>query len=606
MEAEIPAASLKAFYKALQCLSRISSDISFEATEDQLLLVGVSASRAAHASFTFQRQFFDAYRVMDLPSSEDDEPALRCRVQAKLLVGIFKARGATATGHAIEKCTLRIEQPSEPVNIAPDSGSASHNASGECRLVVKMMYKEGVCRTHRLFYETCDVWRSEYDKNDFKSKWRISAKVAASWIGHFARGLEEVSIRMSPRDILVRSWAEGHYAGMANTQIDAAVSEVTRALQTELTIDPADFDVYHLSSSHGIELTFGLREFRAILQYAEAMALPLQAFFSRGGDPVLFSVGDLNFGDHSTRSNYSQQPGDLIAEFAVATIGEIFSGMSSAMSTPASVNAQMQYRQSLAVGTFTPQANNNGGPGGGVDRRISQLSIEDTVTPQRALVCHSVDTIGSHTTSPDHPQRFGSVMRGTFTDGRSAASPSEYPSSRGSHFLDRAMWPSGNMASANRSDSLMVTPESTTNRGKERAMAMMNDYNNLTPTNVGRAQLSSGNGALPFSNDPAAKSYRLLDMPRPHAPPGVTDSQTSDRQGPAGDSDDDLDIAPTGRVQTRLPFHTMSTRKKLNGEVDHAENEDTNEDNGDGNDDDDDDEELEATPPPPSKRVHIV
>ncbi|KAJ2781436.1 hypothetical protein GGI15_003222 [Coemansia interrupta] len=598
MEAEIPAASLKAFYKALQCLSRVSSDISLEATEDQLLLVGVSASRAAHASFTFQQQFFDAYRVMDLPSFEDDEPALRCRVQAKLLVGIFKARGSAATGHSVEKCTLRIEQPSEPVNIAAGSGSASHNASGECRLVVKMMYKEGVCRTHRLFYETCDVWRSEYDKNDFKSRWRISAKVAASWIGHFARGLEEVSIRMSPRDILVRSWAEGHYAGMANTQIDAAVSEVTRALQTELTIDPADFDVYHLANSHGTELTFGLREFRAILQYAEAMALPLQAFFSRGGEPVLFSVGDLNFGDHSTRGNYSQQPGDVIAEFAVATIGEIFSGMTSATSTPASVSAQMQYRQSLAVGTFTPQANNNVGTGGGVDRRISQLSIEDAVTPQRALVCHSVDTIGSHTASPDHPQRFGSVMQSAFADGRSALSPFGYASSGGSHVLERAMWPSGNMSSANRSDSLMATPASTTNRSNARAMAMMNDYNNLTPTNAGRAHISSGNAALPFNNDPVAKSYRLLDMPRPRAPPGVTDSQINGRQGSAGDSDDDLDIAPTGRVQTRLPFQAISTRKQ--------QSEDGNEIGGGDDDDDDDDEELEATPPPPSKRVHIV
>ncbi|KAJ2797641.1 hypothetical protein H4R21_004237, partial [Coemansia helicoidea] len=112
MEAEIPAASLKAFAKALQCLARIGSDISLEAQPHQLELIGLNASRSAYASFAFQDRFFEAYEVGPLSGSQPN-PALRCRVLAKPLVGIFKSRGPAA-GHTVEKCVLRIEQAVDP------------------------------------------------------------------------------------------------------------------------------------------------------------------------------------------------------------------------------------------------------------------------------------------------------------------------------------------------------------------------------------------------------------------------------------------------------------------------------------------------------------
>ncbi|KAJ1813152.1 hypothetical protein LPJ75_003315, partial [Coemansia sp. RSA 2598] len=520
MEAEIPAVSLKSFYKALQCLARIGSEISFEATAGQLVLIGVSASRSAYASFTFQQQFFDAYELLGVSDDSSEDAAFRCRVQARLLVGIFKAR-SSPNGHAIERCTLRIEQVSDPVHIAGDT-AASGGASGECRLVVQMIYKEGIRRTHRLFYEVCDVWRSEYDRGDCKSRWRVSAKVAAAWIGHFARGLEEVSLRMTPRDIRVRSWAEGHYAGIAHTQIDAAVSEVTRALQTELAIDPADFDVYRLAGSHAIELTFGLREFRAILQYAEAMALPLAAYFNGGGDPILFAVGDSSSTDRGLHGNYSQMPEDMVAEFAVATIGEVMTTASSAYSSPAPIGTRGPSKDSPHLASFTPQAN--------VERRVSQLSIQDTVTPQRPLVCHAVDAIELHSVSPrrnDNDALLAAEVGGS--NGRAAPSPSEYPSSRGSHILDRGLWAPGSMGGISRADSLLCTPESGLGGSRSKAPANLNE---MTPTHAGGARPSAGSAAaLPDDRGTAARSYRLLDMPRPQAPPGVTDSQLSDRDG---------------------------------------------------------------------------
>ncbi|KAJ2705762.1 hypothetical protein FB645_002143 [Coemansia sp. IMI 203386] len=605
MEAEIPAASLKSFYKALQCLARIGTDISFEATAGQLMLIGVSASRSAYASFAFQQQFFDAYELLGVSDDSSEDAAFRCRVQAKLLVGIFKAR-SSPNGHAIERCTLRIEQTADHVHIA-GSTTASGSVPGECRLVVQMIYKEGIRRTHRLFYEVCEVWRSEYDKDDCKSRWRVGAKVAASWIGHFARGLEEVSLRMSPRDIRVRSWAEGHYAGIAHTQIDTAVSEVTRALQTELAIDPADFDVYRLASNHAVELTFGLREFRAILQYAEAMALPLAAYFNGSGDPILFTVGDVSSSDHALRGNHTQMPDDMVAEFAVATIGDVMTTASGAYSSPAPISVHGASKNSPHLASFTPQAN--------VERRVSQLSIQDTVTPLRPLVCQAVDAIELHSISPRRSAQGPSAVDAGDSNGRPAPSPSEYPSSRGSHILDRGLWASGSMSGINRADSLLCTPESGVSGSRSRATTNLND---VTPTRAGAMRLSAGNtAALSHDRGTTARSYRLLDMPRPHAPAGVTDSQLSDRDGSLSGSDDELNMAPQGMVQTRLPFQNAPAKKPQGrkgtqarpgtafGRQEASDGDKPSSNDGD-EDDEDDDEELGATPPPPSKRIHII
>ncbi|KAJ2843634.1 hypothetical protein J3B02_005204, partial [Coemansia erecta] len=506
----------------------------------------------------------------------------------------------SSNGHAIERCTLRIEQASDPVHIANNTAS-SGGASGECRLVVQMIYKEGIRRTHRLFYEVCDVWRSEHDKSDCKSRWRVSAKVASAWIGHFARGLEEVSLRMTPRDIRVRSWAEGHYAGIAHTQIDAAVSEVTRALQTELAIDPAEFDVYRLASSHSIELTFGLREFRAILQYAEAMALPLAAYFNSGGDPILFTIGDPSSSDSGLRGNYSQMPQDMVAEFAVATIGEVMTNTSSAYSSSAApVSVHGTANKNLPhLASFTPQTN--------VERRVSQLSIQDTVTPQRSLVCHAVDAIELHSVSPRRDNERPSAIEVSGSNGRAVPSPLDYPSSRGSHILDRGLWASGSTSGINRADSLLCTPESGVNGGsKSRAMAMAN-LNDLTPTHAGNVCLSAGIAAgLLDEHATTARSYRLLDMPRPQAPPGVTDSQLSDKDGSLSGSGDELNLAPQGMIQTRLPFQNTSAKAPQSRSSAQARPESgtssRKDRNGDEDHDEDEDEELDATPPPPTKR----
>ncbi|KAJ2775923.1 hypothetical protein IWQ57_000080 [Coemansia nantahalensis] len=594
MEAEIPAASLKAFAKALQCLARIGSDISLEAQPHQLELIGLNASRSAYASFAFQDRFFEAYEVGPLSGSQPN-PALRCRVLAKPLVGIFKSRGPAA-GHTVERCVLRIEQAVDPVHVGHTAGmpgsssweqrrsrqsaaddDSSPRFSGECRLVVRMEYKEGICRTHRLFYEECETMRPVYNKSDYKNRWRVGAKVAADWVGHFARGQEEVSLWMTGNSVRVRSWCEGRYACEGRTQIDAAVASTSRALQTELTVVPAEFDEYSIAGAHPVELTFGLREFKAILQYAEAMAHPLSAYFEHAGAPLMLSVGTAHAASHGQRTMYSQAPDDMTAEFVLATMPAEAHSQQSFQSAPSPAGSSFSVappsvrRDSPQVGSFSPHAP---GPVG-----ASPMHGRDVATPTRPAVrgridemsIHSEDRMSSNGAPGLRHEGNGSIY--DLIDPKLVPSPSPFQSSRGSN-NEHALWPRTDAGGAS-PGALLNMPASAASTGRQG-----------TPLDAQRT-----------SQEALGRSYRLLDMPRPPAPPGVTDANPDSR---AGDTQDDGD-APPGMIQTRLPFPTASAAEHPRGaNVRLAVTE------SDAGADASSDEELEATPPPPSKRMRSL
>jgi len=59
------------------------------------------------------------------------------------------------------------------------------------------------------------------------------------------------------------------------------VSEIRKTVRTELCLESGEFD--HYSIGVGTSVTFCLREFRALLSFAEAVNLPITANFDTGG-----------------------------------------------------------------------------------------------------------------------------------------------------------------------------------------------------------------------------------------------------------------------------------------------------------------------------------
>lgn len=66
------------------------------------------------------------------------------------------------------------------------------------------------------------------------------------------------------------------------------LADLSKVIRTQVTLKPAEFDGYNIGADTMI--TFTLKEFKALLAFAEALSLPIQIHFETTGRPVVFIV----------------------------------------------------------------------------------------------------------------------------------------------------------------------------------------------------------------------------------------------------------------------------------------------------------------------------
>lgn len=62
----------------------------------------------------------------------------------------------------------------------------------------------------------------------------------------------------------------------------------SRITRTQLSLKPVEFEMYSINTECNV--TFSLKEFRAMLTFAEAVNLPVTVYFETCGKPVIFEV----------------------------------------------------------------------------------------------------------------------------------------------------------------------------------------------------------------------------------------------------------------------------------------------------------------------------
>ncbi|GAA6043818.1 hypothetical protein JCM8097_002065 [Rhodosporidiobolus ruineniae] len=326
---------LKTFTRSINALIKLSSsgsaaDIDFTATSDRLSLSVVNASRTAFAVAHFNQRFFAHY---DLQPTHGGK-AFKFAVTGKALLSALRPRSASTVGSI--SISVGPDDPNAPL-VAPSdddrSSRSGDNSEGggvflgiECRVVIKLFCQHGVIKTHRLTYSNPNVnnW-AKFDKSACSSSWKASGRVLKDWLDHFhlrsggggkgadSGSTDEITFYCSPFECRLKSFNEAAVGG-----IDASDPFHNRALSTELIVDVEDFDLWDVhpqntnaqlgltpsggSSAGGEVVTFGLKEFKAIISlcdtssgpshshHSESSSLPLSAHFTSGGRPLLLSL----------------------------------------------------------------------------------------------------------------------------------------------------------------------------------------------------------------------------------------------------------------------------------------------------------------------------
>ncbi|KAI9360053.1 Rad9-domain-containing protein [Zopfochytrium polystomum] len=340
--------ALRSFYRFLQALHKVGDELFIEPRSTKLALSTVNPSRSAFALFTVSADFFESFLgplpqvgagsttasqssrradqdcTLDSTSTSSASP-IAYKVLLKTVTNIFKQK---TNLDVIEKCRIHL-----------DTGGETE--TGAQRIVIQLLCKYGIKKTHKLHFETCDSVQALYSKTQCQNRWTVAPKIVHDWLSFFSNRLEEVTFKCGADWVVMKSFSE-----------DSPDAE-KRSLQTELTLDPEDFDLFHVADV--TDVTFSMKDFKSVLNLAEALAQPIAAYFNGPGQPLTLSISQMNI---------------FTADFVLATFSE--SALTQSSSRPA-LSPREETRQPAPSQTVS---------NGGEDHRMDDQPRVEPAYPQ--------------------------------------------------------------------------------------------------------------------------------------------------------------------------------------------------------------------------------
>ncbi|XP_068679919.1 cell cycle checkpoint control protein RAD9A-like isoform X2 [Montipora foliosa] len=293
MRCVIPGRSVKLFAKAIHCLSRIGDELYLEALSQGLALRTVNSSRSAYACFLFNENFFISYDdgANDLPEDSQEEDLLKCKISMKSCLSVFKSMNTIE--RTVDQCKIDL-------NIK------------DARLIFLLFCRHGITKTYNLTFQECETLQAIFSKDMCPNFMTAQAKILNDAVYNFPNNQEEITLVVCPETFKVKNYVDDE-------------PDPTKVIHTEMMLVPEEFENYQIGVD--TDVTFCLKELRAILTFAEFSSQPINVHFETGGRPIVFSMdGDSTYEgnfvlatlvDHETAEPSSQTSG--IAAAAAAT-----------------------------------------------------------------------------------------------------------------------------------------------------------------------------------------------------------------------------------------------------------------------------------------------
>ncbi|KAK3582960.1 hypothetical protein CHS0354_019970 [Potamilus streckersoni] len=262
MNCVIPGVNIKVFGRAVHSLSRIGEELYVEPLEHGLALRTVNSSRSAYACFLFAPSFFQHYddgsgqtiNGSGKEEEEGEEESIRCKIAMKSCLTVFKS--VYTLEKTVERCKIKLDM-------------------NESRLIFQLHCRHGIVKTHNLAFIECETLQAVFSKDMCPNSLRASARLLCDAVQNFQNNQEEVTLIVKPDKILLKNYVEDE-------------PDPTKVVHTELRLEPEEFD--NIQVGVDSEVTFCLKEMRAILAFAEATNLPISLKFETAGRPIVFSI----------------------------------------------------------------------------------------------------------------------------------------------------------------------------------------------------------------------------------------------------------------------------------------------------------------------------
>jgi len=267
--AVIPGKKVSLFSKMVVCLSKVGEDLFIEATDTKLIFRTFNQNRSAYFYFAFEKLFFDNYEL------QDGQQNFRCKILLKSCLAVFK----NTHKNVVEKCLMCVNPTEEGI-------------------FFEMHCKLGIKKTYRLDIEECEPLQAAYSRDSFPNRVVAPAQIFSLSISNFPAKLSEITLVLDRDHVKIRSFIDN--PGKPDDWVN-------QLLITEVVLNLTDFDVYEIKSGQKIELTFSLKEIKALLGFCEKQQ-GLSIYSDAEGKPILITI---------------THPRAFEAEFVLATLIDV-------------------------------------------------------------------------------------------------------------------------------------------------------------------------------------------------------------------------------------------------------------------------------------------
>ncbi|KAJ2942825.1 hypothetical protein O0L34_g15013 [Tuta absoluta] len=252
MKCHVPGANVKVLGRTVHALARFGDELYLESLPDCILLRTLNAAESAYAMVKFNKNFFSNFNYNYY--STDDNEGLKCKISMKSALNAFKS-----PAH-MDKQVENLE-----IKLDPES----------CKLIFQMKCRHGIVKTHFVSILDCKAMQAVYTKDLVPNRITAPQRILTEALGNFQNSDDQVTLEATTQSLILRNY------------VDSSL-DLTKIIRTQINLKAAEFDSYIIGAETTI--TFTLKEFRALLAFAEALSLPLQLHFETTGRPAVFIV----------------------------------------------------------------------------------------------------------------------------------------------------------------------------------------------------------------------------------------------------------------------------------------------------------------------------
>lgn len=262
----------------------------------------ISESHSAFVSFTLDKTFYKDYKLIT---------EIGClQVPLKPMLAVFK------NINTIETCTMKIDL-------------------AESKLIFDIACKLGIKRIYKLFFEDVVSLQALYARTYPNKLVFKPGPMLESLQNNFQPNLEEITLKVTREFVRISSYIDPNRCKWSKNiffkfLLISLKANANKLLRTELTVSKQEFLEYNVRDN--VDLTFCLKEMKAILSFCETSGQSVSLFYDCPGKPVLlvlqfFSLIEADFvlatlldqSDTSSISSQTSMDGDGFTSSMPAT-----------------------------------------------------------------------------------------------------------------------------------------------------------------------------------------------------------------------------------------------------------------------------------------------